>query len=217
MCFSATASLTASALLTTAGVFAFKKASDINEKKLAILPLLFGFQQASEGVVWISLDNPDLAGTLALSKYVFLSIAWLVWPLIIPWIYRDQMKNKRMRFMNNLLQTLGISTAILNLWTMVTIPVDVVNHNSHILYTLRYERMIPTLAGIVYVATTLIPPFLTRQRNLFMLGVLQVSAFLLSFTLMRHSLVSVWCFMAAVSSAGVLWVIMMNRKGIKSS
>ena len=212
MCFSATASLTASALLTTAGVFAFRKASDANERKLAILPLLFGFQQASEGVVWVSLDNPDLAGTLALSKYVFLSIAWLVWPLIIPWVYREQTKNRRMRFMNSFLQTLGIATAIMNLWTLITIPVDVVIHDSHILYTLRYERMIPTLAGIVYVATTLIPPFLTRQRNLFILGVLQAAAFLLSFTLMRDTLASVWCFMAAVSSAGVLWVILMNRK-----
>lgn len=216
MCFSATASLTASALLTTAGVFAFRKASDSNERKLAILPLLFGFQQASEGVVWVSLDNPDLTGTLALSKYVFLSIAWLVWPLIVPWVYRDQTKNRRMRFMNNFLQTLGIASVLLNLWTLLTIPVDVVIHDSHILYTLRYERMIPTLAGIIYVATTLIPPFLTRQRNLFILGVIQVSAFVLSYTLLRETLVSVWCFVAALSSAGVLWVIMMNRKGVKS-
>ncbi len=52
MCFSATASFTAGAALTAVGGFTVHKSQGKIELPLALVPLLFGIQQLTEGVLW---------------------------------------------------------------------------------------------------------------------------------------------------------------------
>src|SRR4051812_24589349 len=82
MCFSATASLTASAILGCAGTISVKQVRNHSEYGLAAIPLLFAIQQVAEGLVWMSFTgNSDYqqAGML-----IFLLFAQVIWPVWIP-------------------------------------------------------------------------------------------------------------------------------------
>ena len=54
MCFSASASFLAASLLLVTGIYALKKVKSKKQIPLALIPLFFAFQQAAEGVIWLS-------------------------------------------------------------------------------------------------------------------------------------------------------------------
>ena len=55
MCFSAEASFGASAILLTIGVISLNKSVNVPQKVLSCIPFIFGVQQFSEGILWLSL------------------------------------------------------------------------------------------------------------------------------------------------------------------
>ena len=57
MCFSATASFSAGALLLGIGVLTLRLASRPREWPIAAIPLLFAVQQLSEGVIWLTFSR----------------------------------------------------------------------------------------------------------------------------------------------------------------
>lgn len=85
MCFSATASFTASALLVPLGAAAVVRARNVDPKyiPLCALPILFGFQQFFEGLVWVAGHSADPTGIESFSlAYMFFS--WIAWPVWVP-------------------------------------------------------------------------------------------------------------------------------------
>jgi len=62
MCFSATASFSAGAVLLGLGTLTVKSAHRRRKMVLAAIPLLFAIQQLSEGVIWLTFryDTPLL-------------------------------------------------------------------------------------------------------------------------------------------------------------
>ena len=61
MCFSASVSYSAAAVLVGTGVYAVRQARRLPRRYLmwALVPVLFGLQQAFEGRVWQELDAGD--------------------------------------------------------------------------------------------------------------------------------------------------------------
>ena len=59
MCFSATASFGASAVLGAIGIIAVAKAKTKPQRLFATIPLIFAVQQLTEGLLWLSLKNAD--------------------------------------------------------------------------------------------------------------------------------------------------------------
>jgi hypothetical protein len=93
MCFSATASFTAAALLIPLGAAAVVRSlsagvgSDpaaASTVALAAAPLLFGLQQAIEGFVWIGVEGGGEAAWLAPAALLYLFFAYGFWPAWIP-------------------------------------------------------------------------------------------------------------------------------------
>ncbi len=80
MCFSATGSFAASATLAGIGFFAFSRNQSTRHRMYAAIPFLFAGQQAAEGVVWVTIDQPDQAWLQRLAVNVFLAIALVIWP-----------------------------------------------------------------------------------------------------------------------------------------
>jgi hypothetical protein len=81
MCFSATASFTAGIALTAAGGAAVTYAGKKPERLFAATPLLFGVQQLTEGVVWLSFAHPALQ---SVATFVYVLFSHIVWPTFIP-------------------------------------------------------------------------------------------------------------------------------------
>src|SRR5947207_8294564 len=86
MCFSAKASFIAAGSLSVIGLLSIRKASIIKKKLIpfASTPLIFAIQQASEGIVWITLTNdlPHYFYTFGIYSFVFFAGIW--WPLWLP-------------------------------------------------------------------------------------------------------------------------------------
>jgi hypothetical protein len=57
MCFSATASFTAAAVMGGVGLATFKISKNKDQRYLASVPFLFAWQQLSEAWVWISIRD----------------------------------------------------------------------------------------------------------------------------------------------------------------
>jgi heme A synthase len=79
MCFSATASFSAAAVLGTVGVVALNKVKSKDQLMFASIPLLFGIQQAIEGLVWVSLTHSSDVFLRQFFTYGFLFFAQVLW------------------------------------------------------------------------------------------------------------------------------------------
>jgi hypothetical protein len=100
MCFSATASFVAGALLLPSGAatlaIAWKKGQR-QKLPLAAAPLLFGLQQTLEGMVWLGIQTqPPLATTghpvgPVVAALAYLFFAYVFWP-----VWRDPNPGKRL-------------------------------------------------------------------------------------------------------------------------
>jgi len=83
MCFSASVSYSAAAVLVGAGVYALQQARRLDRPYLmwALVPVFFGLQQAFEGRVWQELDAGDARAAVpfALGFHFFSHFLWLWW------------------------------------------------------------------------------------------------------------------------------------------
>jgi hypothetical protein len=109
MCFSAEASFTVGGLLVPAGVYCVRAANYKNPRwlALAVVPIIFGIQQFSEGFVWLGLrwNGAQLTSEAAL---VFLFPALAGWPFWMPfmaWSMETQPVRQRLLLILTLLST----------------------------------------------------------------------------------------------------------------
>ena len=89
MCFSAEASFGAAALLVPSGAYCLRSAVRKMPRwlPLAAVPLVFGIQQCSEGLVWVGLGRDDAALTREASLvYLFFALTfWPCWAIATSW------------------------------------------------------------------------------------------------------------------------------------
>ena len=88
MCFSASASFTASAVLIPLGLYSNHLATRHERpdyKPLALVPFFFGVQQLVEGLEWTAIDNGGLEPLGSIAAKGFLFFAYCFWMIWIPW------------------------------------------------------------------------------------------------------------------------------------
>jgi len=88
MCFSASASFTASAVLMPLGLYSAHVARSTQQKDyipLALTPFFFGVQQLIEGLVWTGIDKGKIEPLTSLASLGFLFFAYCFWMIWIPW------------------------------------------------------------------------------------------------------------------------------------
>ena len=81
MCFSTAASFGASAILSVAGVAAVTQAQTKAQRLFAAIPFIFSIQQFFEGLLWLSIKNPDFVTDRSVPAYFFLFFALVLWPV----------------------------------------------------------------------------------------------------------------------------------------
>jgi len=203
MCFSASASFTASAVLLLCGLAALKKAQK-NQLMLATIPIIFSAQQFIEGVVWQTLGS---GGTALLGTYGFLFFVFIVWP-IWPSLSLRQLTNKS-KEKKLLLMPLfaGFIVAALALYYSFQGAPDAVIMCNHIRYTPPLPKGLWLPGSILYLIATIAPFFLVKRPHLWMIGVLLGISYLVSIFFFFSALISIWCFFVALLSALVLMIV----------
>lgn len=212
MCFSAGVSFGAGALLAGAGIVAIKKIESPNMLAFACLPVLFGIQQVSEGILWRTFHNPGLASWHTTFTYLFIFFSHVLWPIWIPfavWLMDPNNARKKMIFYCLLI---GGALSVYIIYCMFTYEVSVKIENLHIRYQLHFPNLV--LRRIFYFLAIGAPFFISSVKWMKLLGAALLGSMVLTYIFYFYFIISVWCFFAAVLSVLVLFIIATNKKPV---
>jgi len=215
MCFSATASFSASIVIGTLGVVTFKKSKNSNLKFLGAIPFLFAVQQFTEGFVWLSFNQSDFHFIQAAATKVFLFFAWVLWPILMPYsIYKLEMPGVKKKI-NFYLFLLGCASGLHSMYMLFADHVMPFVNDFHIDYLVSpspFESKIQLAQQISYVIVTVVPLYVSSLKGAKVLATANFIALILAFIFFKHSLPSTWCFFAAILSGIIYWIVTLETK-----
>jgi hypothetical protein len=196
MCFSAVASFTAGASLCLLGVASVRKVNSPNQYSFAAIPFIFGMQQIVEGIVWLSLRHDGRSLFRGMASMTFLLIAQVVWPVWMPYSFlRMETDAGRKRILKWFMVPATIVASYF-LYCLISFDVQTEAVRHHVFYKLDFPKtLIPYAAGF-YLVSSVIPPMLSRNLKIQLIGVVFLVAYIVSRLFFQPSLISVWCFFA---------------------
>jgi hypothetical protein len=207
MCFSAEASFTGGIIISSIGVAALKKVDTPSRILFAGIPLFFGIQQLAEGALWVAIPNPQLALLQKISTYVFLLMARVIWPMLIPLSLLLMEKNKDKKIYISILLMMGLSVSLYYAWCLLFLTVTPHIVGSHIQYASDFPEAMAVPVFIIYFVASITPLFISSVKKTRVLAVLMFFSCLLTAIFYIEYLTSVWCFFAAVISVVIFWIL----------
>ena len=212
MCFSATASFTAAAVLVPAGALTARRAYTTDRRYLAIgvLPLLFGLQQFSEGMVWTggARQAPALVAAFSLAYMFF---AWFLWPVWVPFatFFVEPARRKPLYLLFAIAGgTLGglqyVPYFAHDGWLVTTFLNRAIAYGGTELLDFVVGR---NTTYSIYLATIIAPLLIASDRRLRVFGVLVSLVFVTTYLFFRFAYISVFCFGGALMSLYLVYVI----------
>lgn len=223
MCFSAQASFAAAGALSVISLLSIKQVRTNQLLPLALTPLFFGIQQATEGFVWITFAHENAPSLLHLSSmYAFLFFAGIFWPTWVPTaLYYAETSPPRKKIITFF--TIGgvlVSLIVGYCWVLQTTGAVIANH--HLDYpVINYPFGIknPTVAKIIssiiacsYGIVTIIPFFISSIPYMNIIGITIGLGAIIAYIFYLVAFPSVWCFFAAVGSILIYFVIRNHSK-----
>ena len=197
MCFSATASFSAGALLLGIGAFTLKAARHPCEWPFAAIPVLFAIQQLIEGVIWLtfSADTPLLNAVMT-HAYSFFS--HVLWPVYLPIaVLMIEPPGGRQRTLTALVLA-GSAVGIYLLYVLVAFPVVSRPTGQHVEYDSPHFFAVAVMS--LYLVSTTVSPLLSTLRGVQVFGALALLSFGAAYYFYGTWFISVWCFFAALLS-----------------
>ncbi len=212
MCFSVAASFEAGTVLSVIGVITLIKAHTPKSYLFACIPLIFAFQQTSEGFIWLSFMNPAYANWQKSMTCIFILFAQAVWPLAGPlsiWLIEKDLRRKKILLVLSYFGFLVSAYRIIWL-CFYNVHSSIVGH--HITYRLDPEASFSPYVPIIYFIATVIPPFVSSVKKMWAIGASILGSFIFTRIFYGEYLVSVWCFTAAIISALIFLILFDLRK-----
>jgi hypothetical protein len=213
MCFSAPASFAAGATLLPASVYCLRRAwlADRRYIPLALIPLAFGLQQMTEGVVWLSLGQDD-SDLVRQASVLYLFFALVFWPFWIPFSLLWPATQGREKTILLLLLAASL------VWVWLFFPLAAESRRwlatEVVVHSIRYRfddlpafQLVPrTIWRVGYLVSICLPLAMGRFGTEgpawvgWLVGGLVGLLFAVSYLLFWYAFTSVWCFFAAVLS-----------------
>jgi hypothetical protein len=198
VCFSAEADFVTGAVITGIGVATLAKVEQPRELALGVLPLAFGLHQLVEGFVWLGLNGSISAGATDVAVHLYLALAWVVLPVLVPigmlCITRDPRRRRAMLTFVGI----GAVVSVYLAWSLVNedISARIAGH------TVQYggAGQYAILATILYVVATCGPPLVSSQPAIVWFGIVNLGAVGAIALVQSEGLTSLWCAWAAVVS-----------------
>jgi hypothetical protein len=212
MCFSAGASFAGGIIISAIGVATVRKVHNPSQIVFASIPLFFGIQQIAEGFLWMTLPDNDFYNLQKISTYMFLIMAQVIWPLMIPVSIMLMEKNIKRKRVMLLFSGLGLALSLYYSFCLLTFSVNPEISGYHILYKNDFPQSLSNPAFAVYLTVTITPLFISGIRRTWLLGILMTFSCLITAIFFTQYLTSVWCFFAALISAVIFWILTDSRK-----
>lgn len=206
MCFSATASFSASALLGVTGLACLQVAEKKQDKLLASLPLLFAIQQFIEGLLWLYHANGMVTYLFA---YAFLFFAFLVWPIYVPLVAylheTDQVRKKILKYVT----WAGVAGSMILAAILVHRHLEVTVVQNSLCYIVDFPYQ--NFGIVIYIAITVGALMISTNQVLRMFGLAAFLSASIAWQFYRHAFTSVWCFFCALLSMTLYWGLLMRH------
>ncbi len=213
MCFSATASFSSAALIAAIGIATVRQVKHPRELPLAAIPLLFAFQQAVEGALWLQLADAGSREAVAALSLAFLVFAKVLWPAYPALAVLPIEPDPRRRHAFCAIAGLGCAISIYTLsWLPDAAPAVCIRGHS-----IGYGEYGNALSwqSFVYLLCTCVPLLLSSSGAVQNFGLIVLAGFLVSAYSYFATFVSVWCFFAAAGSS--LLYLHFKRAAVRAS
>jgi hypothetical protein len=209
MCFSAGASFAGGVIISSIGVATMKKAHCSSQIVFASIPLLFGIQQFAEGVLWLTLPDPDpqLYYLRKTCTYIFMITAEIIWPLMLPFSVMAMEKDARRRKILTLLVVCGAVVSTYYAVCQLFLHIDARIEGYHILYKNDFPESLSNPVFIIYLIAGITPLFVSTNKKMRIMAILMMISCLFSAIFYKEYLTSVWCFFAALISVVIYWIL----------
>jgi hypothetical protein len=200
MCYSAEASFAASGVLAASSVAIARLPKDKASIPLSLFPGIFAAHQFTEGLIWLQQDGILSDTYKPGAVYAYALIAFVLWPVCAPFSAYLLETARRRRIIILICQALGLWVGFTLLLGIIRTPVQV----SAGCCSLSYYVNVPDIWLIPYLIAVTLPFLISSQRILVLFGLaMVVSCAAAFFTTSVYTLPSVWCFFAALLSAGL--------------
>jgi hypothetical protein len=200
MCFSAEASFAASGVLAASSVAISQIPKDRSSIPLSLFPAIFATHQFIEGILWLNHDGvlPDTYQSVAVHAYAL--IAFVLWPIFVPFAAYLMEAERRRRILILICQAVGLWVGLTLLFSFFRHPLQV----SVDCCSLSYRVEAPDLLIAPYLVAVAIPFLASSRRSLVLFGVgITLSCAVAAASASAATFPSVWCFFAAILSAGL--------------
>lgn len=217
MCFSATASFSAGAVLLGIGALTLRTALASHQRRdlpFATIPLLFAIQQLIEGVIWLTFSDEAVALNSAMT-YVYSFFSHVLWPVYVPVavVLMEPAGWRRLALIA--FATAGGVVAAYLLYVLLAFPTLARPTGQHIEYVSPHFFAAVTM--LLYLLSTAVSPLLSSHRMVVVFGALALLSFGTAYAFYTTWFISVWCFFAALLSAVVyLHFARRDRDGLTS-
>ena len=203
MCFSATASFTASAIIGTIGVATLAHVRQPRAVLFAATPLLFSIHQFAEGCVWLGFMGEISPAALHRAVVVFQMYAQGILPLLMPLaVLLMEPPGQRRRVIFGL----TLIGAIVFAWDMAGLlfwPSQAFVQGGSIAY--RNPLTGNLFISLLYILGTCGSLLMSSYRVVRWYGLLNVIVLTIVQLVKAYTFASVWCFYAASMSILLFW------------
>jgi len=217
ICFSSAASFTAAAVLLPLGALAIRQTHRRRRPELlplALMPVLFGLQQAIEGLVWLALGAGWTQAGLRPLALAYLFFAFFLWPSWLPLVALTLSRGRLGSWRRNLLRALTLAGVLLGLvlWLPLLLEparlsIAVQGHSMVYSARLLFSGDAGNLGRALYLLLVLLPLLLLPSPRLWLFSFGLLAAGLLAEGVAHHAFTSVWCFFSALLSGWILWLV----------
>lgn len=212
MCFSAEASFAGAIVISAIGVATVTKVHKSSQLVFASIPLFFGLQQITEGVLWITLPNPDYLSIQKFSTYLFLIMADVLWPIMIPLSVLFMEENQKKKKILRLFLIMGACLSTYYATCLVLFKVNPEIMGFHIQYHANFPKSLVLITFAIYLAVTITPLFVSSIKKTHLLGMLMFLSCAVTAIFFTQYLTSVWCFFAAIISGVIFWILRDSKR-----
>jgi hypothetical protein len=213
MCFSPSASFTATAFLIPTGIYACQVTIQKDSRYLpfALIPCIFGIQQGLEGMEWLGLINnqADLTQWAALGYLFFSHWLWLPWLGLAVSMMGESVRFRKILWVIIVMGILFGASLYLPFLFSPERFAPIVNQGSIDYQTqLIYDPFIPrSVARLMYLLIVVVPLWLSPSRELKIYGCAIPLALIITAWFYNYAFISVWCFFAAILSVSILYIL----------
>ena len=180
MCFSATASFSAGALLLGIGALTLRSALATRQRRVlpfAAVPMLFALQQLIEGVIWLTFTE-EAARLNAVMTHAYSFFSHVLWPVYVPAaVLLIEPAGWRRRALTAFVAA-GAAVAAYLLYVLAALPIVSRPTGQHIEYVSPHFFAAVTMT--LYLLSTALSPLLSSHRMVVVFGILALGSFGLS-------------------------------------